>query len=174
MPEEEHFEKSRIAAEKIHNADPEIILQACIFEALYREDVESVKVPAFVFEAFGLPFEDRFFDYDACIFDKSAGTWDCMPDISQLETQMWFYYRGARYIDCGYEAFHMGQIHLYTGHDRAYIKANGTYQAPPFAGSDSSYICYDGGTKIQMGEFDNNANLWVNDQPYVVYQPSSD
>ncbi len=120
MPEEEHFEKSRIAAEKIHNADPEIILQACIFEALYREDVEPVKVPAFVFEAFGLPFEDRFFDYDACIFDKSAGTWDCMPDISQLETQMWFYYRGARYIDCGYEAFHMGQIHLYTGHDRAY------------------------------------------------------
>lgn len=61
-----------------------------------------------------------------------------------------------------------------TGHDRAYIKANGTYQAPPFAGSDSSYICYDGGTKIQMGEFDNNANLWVNDQPYIVYQPSSD
>lgn len=120
MPEEEHFERSREAARKIHEADPEIILQACIFEALYREDVEPVKVPAFVFDAFGLPFEDRFFDYDACIFDKSAGTWDVMPDISQLETQMWFYYRGARYIDCGYEAFHMGQIHLYTGHDRGY------------------------------------------------------
>ncbi|MBQ1683065.1 MAG: hypothetical protein II071_02185, partial [Bacteroidales bacterium] len=30
MPEEEHFEKSRLAAEKIHAADPEIILQACI------------------------------------------------------------------------------------------------------------------------------------------------
>ncbi|MBR4278463.1 MAG: hypothetical protein IKQ28_08500, partial [Lachnospiraceae bacterium] len=61
-----------------------------------------------------------------------------------------------------------------TGHDRAYIKANGTIQPPMFAGDDTCYICYDGGTKIQMGEFDNNANLWVNDQPYVVYQPSSD
>ena len=120
MPEEKHFEMSRIAAEKIHAADPEIILQACIFEALYREDVENVKIPAFVFEAFGMPFEDRCFDYDACIFDKSAGTWDVMPDISQTEAQMWFYYRGVRYIDCGYEAFHMGQIHLYTGHDRGY------------------------------------------------------
>lgn len=120
MPEEEHFEKSRIAAEKIHEADPEIILQACIFEALYREDVEDIPIPDFVFKAFGLPVEQRCFDYDACLFDKSAGTWDVMPDISQTETQMWFYYRGVRYIDCGYEAFHMGQIHLYTGHDRGY------------------------------------------------------
>ena len=120
MPEEAHFELARRCAEKIHAADPEIILQACIFEALYREDVEGVKIPEFVFEAFGLPYEDRCFNYDACIFGKDAGTWDIMPDISQTETQMWFYYRGARYIDCGYEAFHMGQIHLYTGHDRGY------------------------------------------------------
>ena len=120
MPEEEHFELARRCAERIHAADPEIILQACIFEALYREDVEGVKIPEFVFEAFGLPFEDRYFNYDACIFGKDAGTWDIMPDISQTETQMWFYYRGVRYIDCGYEAFHMGQIHLYTGHDRGY------------------------------------------------------
>ena len=120
MPEEEHFERSRAAAEKIHGADPEIILQACIFEALYREDVECVKVPRFVFDAFGLPFEDRFFDYDACLFPKGSDTWECMPDISRQETQMWFFYRGARYIDCGYEAFHMGQIHLYTALDRDY------------------------------------------------------
>ena len=120
MPEEAHFEKVKLAADKIHAADPEIILQACIFEALYREDVEHVPVPAWVFEAFELPVETRCFNYDACIFPKDAGTWDCMPDISQQEAQMWFYYRGRRYIDCGYEAFHMGQIHLYTGHDRGY------------------------------------------------------
>ena len=120
MPEEEHFAKVKAAADKIHAADPEIILQACIFEALYREDVEPVPVPPWVFEAFGLPVETRNFNYDAAIFPPEAGTWDCMPDISQLETQMWFYYRGVRYIDSGYEAFHMGQIHLYTGHDRGY------------------------------------------------------
>ncbi len=119
-PEEEHFKLAKESADKIHEADPEIILQACIFEALYREDVEYVKVPRFVFEAFGLEYEDRCFDYDACIFGKDAGTWDIMPDISKTETQMWFYYRGVRYIDSGYEAFHMGQIHLYTGHDRGY------------------------------------------------------
>ena len=120
MPDEEHFRLSKEAADKIHEADSEIILQACIFEALYREDVEYIKVPKFVFDDFGLPYEDRFFNYDKCLFPKNSGAWDSMPDISQLETQMWFYYRGVRYIDCGYEAFHMGQIHLYTGHDRAY------------------------------------------------------
>ena len=120
MPEEAHFARAKQVADKIHAADPEVILQACIFEALYREDVEPVPVPAWVFEAFGLPVENRNFNYDACLFAPEAGTWDCMPDITKPETQMWFYYRGARYIDCGYEAFHMGQIHLYTGHDRGY------------------------------------------------------
>lgn len=119
-PEEEHFALVKRSADRIHEADPEIILQACIFEAIYREDVEPVKVPAWVFEAFGLPVEDRCFDYDACLFPEGTPTWDCMPDISRLETQMWFYYRGRRYIDSGYEAFHMGQIHLYAGRDRGY------------------------------------------------------
>ena len=118
--DEGHFANAARAAEKIHAADPEIILQACIFEAIYRSDVEPVKVPAWVFEAFGLPPEDRCFNYDACLFPAGTCTWSNMPDISQTETQMWFYYRGRRYIDCGYEAFHMGQIHLYTGRDRGY------------------------------------------------------
>ncbi len=120
MPEEAHFARVKEAADRIHAADPEVILQACIFEAIYREDVENVPVPAWVFEAFGLPAEERNFRYDACLFAPDAGTWDVMPDISQTETQLWFYYRGRRYIDAGYEAFHMGQIHLYTGHDRGY------------------------------------------------------
>ena len=120
MPDDVHFARCREAADRIHAADPEIILQACIFEAIYREDVESVKIPAFVFEAFGLPYEDRNFNYDACLFPADSGAWSNMPDISKQEAQMWFYYRGVNYIDCGYEAFHMGQIHLYTGHDRGY------------------------------------------------------
>lgn len=123
MPDEKHFELSRLAAEKIHAADPEIILQACIFEYIYREDMQNTKIPAFVFEAFGLPVEDRCFDFDRAYFeefnpnhDKSCG----FPDISRTETQMWFYYRAVNYIDAGYEAFHMGQIHLYTARDRSW------------------------------------------------------
>ncbi|MBR5409297.1 MAG: hypothetical protein IK104_01375 [Clostridia bacterium] len=118
MPEEEHFAKAKLAADKMHAADPEVILQACLFEAVYREDLETVPVPAWAFEAFGMPVEERCFDYDACLFPPGLGAWDCMPDLSQREAQLWFYYRGRRYIDCGYEAFHMGQIHLYTARDR--------------------------------------------------------
>lgn len=35
---------------------------------------------------------------------------------------MWFFYRATRYIDCGYEALHMGQVHLYTANDRGMRK----------------------------------------------------
>ena len=120
QPEEAHFAKAKQVADRVHAADPEVILQACLFEVVYRKDLETVKVPAWVFDAFGLPVEDRYFDYDACLFPKGTPTWGDMPDLSRTEAQMWFYYRGRRYIDCGYEAFHMGQIHLYTGRDRGY------------------------------------------------------
>ena len=116
MPDEQHFSLVKQAAEKIHAADPEIILQACIFEAVYEEDLSRTKIRAFVFEAFGLPVEDRCFRHADCIMTPGEN----MPDISRLETQLWFYYRGKMYIDCGYEAFHMGQIHLYAARDRSY------------------------------------------------------
>lgn len=120
LPEETHFERVRRAAEKIHAADPEVILQACLFEVVYREDLDTVPVPAWVFEAFGLPVETRNFRHGDCLFPAGTCTWADMPDLSRTEAQMWFYYRGRRYIDCGCEAFHMGQIHLYTGCDRGY------------------------------------------------------
>ena len=119
-PDDTHFAMSRDAADRIHAADPEIILQACIFEIVYREDLESTRIPAYVFEAFGLPYEDRCFRFEDCLFTVRPDLWGNIPDISRQETQLWFYYRGTRYIDCGYEAFHMGQIHLYTAMDRGY------------------------------------------------------
>ena len=102
LPDPEHFERTRRAAERIHAADPEIILQACIFETVYREDLESVRIPAYVFEAFGLEPEDRCFRWEDCTLVPG----EHMPDISKTETQMWFYYRAVNYIDCGCEAFH--------------------------------------------------------------------
>ncbi len=116
MPDDLHFERSREAAERIHAADPEIILQACIFETVYPEDLASVRIPERVFRAFGLEPENRSFRYEDCILEPGSH----MTDISKLETQMWFYYRAINYIDCGYEAFHLGQIHLYTAKDRGY------------------------------------------------------
>ena len=45
-----------------------------------------------------------------------------IPDLSRQEARLWFYYRATRYIDCGYEALHMGQVHLYTANDKGMAK----------------------------------------------------
>ena len=128
--DEEHFQKSAALADMVHRMDPEIILQSCIFEWIV-ERMEDVKIPAYVFEAFGLAPEDRNFSLQAALFEspedfrsprddrrKNGG----LPDLNRLEAQMWFYYRATRYIDCGYEALHMGQVHLYTANDKGFVK----------------------------------------------------
>nr|WP_314460282.1 hypothetical protein [uncultured Clostridium sp.] len=124
--DEEHFKISEELAGKVHEIDPEIILQACIFEAVYRP-IERIRIPALVFEAFGMAPEDRCFSFDQMRFPKAPdGFWwgedEALPDITQLETRLWFYYRAVRYIDAGYEALHLGQIHLYTADDRGMVK----------------------------------------------------
>lgn len=130
-PDEEHFEKSRQLAERVHEMDPEIILQACIFEIVV-ERMEEVEIPMYVLRAFGQKEEKRNFCLEKTLFpeealgfvhrredpDKNGG----IPDLSRTETAMWFYYRATRYIDCGYEALHMGQVHLYTANDRGMVK----------------------------------------------------
>jgi len=40
-----------------------------------------------------------------------------VPDMSQLETRMWFYYLATCYIDAGIEAIHFGQIGLMDNND---------------------------------------------------------
>jgi hypothetical protein len=124
--DEEHFRKSKYLADRVHEVDTEIILQACIFEAVYRH-IENFKVPAYVFEAFGLEPEERGFHFEAMRFPEEPkgfiwGEDGALPDINRLETRMWFYYRATQYIDAGYEAFHLGQIHLYTANDRGMVK----------------------------------------------------
>ncbi len=121
MEDEEHFALSKALCDKVHKKDPEIILQACVFEAIFNE-LNAVKIPAYVFEAFGKPAEERCFRIEDMLFleapkgfvwDKEGG----IPDLNREEARMWFFYRASRYIDCGYEALHMGQIHLYTAND---------------------------------------------------------
>ena len=124
--DDEHFEKSRYLAQRIHDMDPEIIMQACIFEAVYHYE-DRFKVPAYVFEAFGLPVEDRGFCVRDMVFPEEPkgfvwGDEGGIPDLNRIEARMWFYYRATQYIDAGYEALHMGQIHLYTANDRGMKK----------------------------------------------------
>ena len=99
-----------------HEIDPDIVFEACIFETCGTGD-SLIEIPAYVFEAFGLPYEKRNFDYDKMVFDDGFGKsqWAAqwhIPDITKLETQMFFYYRGCRYIDLGIESIHFGQTNL--------------------------------------------------------------
>lgn len=123
--EEKHFEKAGRLSEKVHAINPNIILQACVFEVVYTR-VNTIPVPRYVFTDFDLEPEDRCFCYQDMIFpekldgldeDGFTGHESSIPDISRLESRLWFYYRASRYIDLGYEALHMGQIHLYTAYD---------------------------------------------------------
>lgn len=129
--DEEHFARSRALAERVHEQDPEIILQACVFEMI-TEKIEEVEIPAYVQEAFGLPPQKRCFVLAETLFAEEPPAFlhkstdkrknGGIPDISRTEAQMWFYYRATRYIDCGFEALHMGQVHLYAANDRGMKK----------------------------------------------------
>lgn len=99
-----------------HSYDPEIIFEACIFETC-SNGMASIKIPDWVFKAFGKKVEDRNFDNTKMLFSNKYGfnQWGDgihIPDITKEETQMWFYYKACRYIDMGYESLHLGQANL--------------------------------------------------------------
>jgi hypothetical protein len=115
------LEAARQKAAKIHAADPDIILQACIFEIISR-DAENLEIPAWAFEGLGRKFEDRKFKYDQIIYESGRGVnqWGqgaSVPDVSRDETKLWFYFLAASYIDAGCEAIHYGQVELMNRND---------------------------------------------------------
>ena len=119
--EEAHFLLAGERARRVHQADPEIVLQAAIFEAVY-ESIDKIPVPEWVFAEFGLPVKKRNFRYASMLYDKGElhNHWTqgaSVPDMSKLETRLYFYYRARRYIDCGFEALHFGQVHLMDHND---------------------------------------------------------
>ncbi len=73
MDDEEHFRLSKELADKVHAQDPEVILQSCVFEWITRR-METVEIPDYVFEAFGMELEHRCFCLDDALFtDESSG-----------------------------------------------------------------------------------------------------
>ena len=108
-------------AEALHKADPEIVLQAAAFEIVTRA-VESVPVPDNVFIEFGQPVEKRNFRYQDMLYanGRFVNRWGgngSVPDMSRLETRMWFYFLAASCIDVGIEAIHFGQVGLMDKND---------------------------------------------------------
>jgi len=106
--------KAKIDA--IHKEDPDVIFQCAIFETVSKQ-IENIKIPAWVFEAFGKTPEDRCFKFDNIRDENNRyvgqwGTNTCVPDMSREETQMWFYYAACRYMEIGCESIHCGQVNL--------------------------------------------------------------
>lgn len=123
--EEEHFQVARERAELAHRADPELLLQACVFECIEPGFVNTVPVPAWVFEAFGQPVENRCFSYENMLNPTGlyVDHWhkgSSVQDITRLESRMWIYYRACSYIAAGYEGIHFGQVHLIGGADEGF------------------------------------------------------
>jgi len=110
------FNKAKAKVDALQAVDPDIIFQAALFEIVTTQ-VNKVPIPEWVFTAFGLTPETRNFSFDKIRNPggKYLGQWGnntAVPDMSQLECQMWFYFMAVKYMNCGIEAFHCGQINL--------------------------------------------------------------
>ncbi len=108
-------------AAQVHAADPQMILQAAVFEIVSKE-VSELPIPGWVFRAFDRKPERRNFDYEQMVYPGGRGRdqwWQgaSVPDISRLETKLWFYYAAASYINVGCEAIHFGQAEIMDGND---------------------------------------------------------
>jgi hypothetical protein len=116
-----NIERAKQQAPKVHAADPDMILEACVFEIVSMQ-VEKVPVPEWAFVALGLPVEKRNFRYADMIYpERQRRNWGgnaSVPDVSRPETQLWFYTQAASYIDCGFEAIHFGQVEIMNKNDR--------------------------------------------------------
>lgn len=100
----------------LHAADSDVIFEACIPETVFVS-VGEIPIPEWVWRAFGLAPEQRSFNYHAMLFPEGDfvnhwGDGGSVPDIRQLETQLWYYYRAVTFIDAGFEALNFGQIEL--------------------------------------------------------------
>ncbi len=112
----DYIEQARKIVEEVHAYDKDIIFQASLFEIITR-NVEKIPIPAWVFEAIGVPAEDRHFSYELMLNPdgKFVNHWregSRAPDITRQETQLWFIFLAGTYFDLGCEALHLGQTAL--------------------------------------------------------------
>jgi hypothetical protein len=116
-----NLERAKKQIPKVREADPDMILEACIFEIVSTQ-VEQVAVPEWAFVALGQPVEKRNFRYADMIYPagqrRDWGRDGSVPDVSRAETKLWFYFLAASYIDLGFESIHFGQVEIMNRNDR--------------------------------------------------------
>jgi hypothetical protein len=104
------------------------IIQAGMFE-IVTTNVNNIAIPAHVASTYGISV--RNFKFDLMLYNDFPSntnhqtTWGsnttAVPDISKRETQMWFYFLATRYIDCGIEALHFGQVEIMDDNDANHV-----------------------------------------------------
>lgn len=118
----QNFARARQQIPQVRAISPETILEACIFEIVTPE-VEQLPIPEWAFTALGMRPEKRNFRYEAILYPapqrtRSWGKGGGVPDVSQPETKLWFYFLAASYIDLGFEGIHWGQVEIMNLNDR--------------------------------------------------------
>ncbi len=121
----DYFDNMASVISQVHNIDPDIVFEACIFETSCP-GMNEIPIPDWVFKAFNQPVVTRNFNYQAMNYSdgKYANKWESnvsVPDITKLETQMFIYYRAVTFIDLGFEALHFGQVDLMTENDTSHV-----------------------------------------------------
>ena len=115
-----NLRRAREAVPRVRAADPDIVLEACVFETVMPK-INQIAIPDWVFTAFGLPVEQRNFRFDDIIYPegqrRAMGPGAQVPDESRIETQFWFYYQAVSYIDLGCEGIHFGQVEIMNRND---------------------------------------------------------
>jgi len=100
------------------------IIQGGIFEYITAQ-VSAIKIPQDVANEFGytLASNDEVFSVAAIRYatNDPSPPYDLdqgwTPDMSRIQTQMWFYYVATQYIMSGCEAIHFGQVQLMNKND---------------------------------------------------------
>lgn len=129
-----HWDNIEWMATQVHNIDDQIILDAGLMECVATNvsltgtirtlGALSNPAEAYIRTAFpNLPlgginitpksmlYPEIVWAIDNNLLTPTADTW-LWPDISRLETQVWFYYRACEYIRRGFESIHMGRMDL--------------------------------------------------------------
>jgi hypothetical protein len=116
-----NLEQEKALIPQVHQVDPDVILQACIFE-IVTDQVNQVPVPDWAFQALNMPVEKRNFRYESMLYPdgqfKNHWGKGSVPDVSQPETQLYFFFQAASYINIGIEAIHFGQVELMNKNDK--------------------------------------------------------
>ncbi|MBS1589493.1 MAG: hypothetical protein JST52_07765 [Bacteroidetes bacterium] len=120
-----HLNRCHATVKDIKIIDSSIVVQAAVNEYIDVATVNSFDIPDYVFKEFSLPYTKRHFDiYKMAYLDfmsnqshvwSSAGLTNGMPnaikpDITQLESQMWYYYCATQFIDMGCESINFADI----------------------------------------------------------------